>query len=143
MPTITVPANLDSLETARDYLSKAISPEFRAQTDNVLLTAEELLVNVFSYAYPVGEDGPAKVGLEYRGEGEARKLVFCVTDWGKPFNPFEEAPVPDVTLDLESRPVGGLGIFLIKQVSEEQHYEYRDGANCIRIVFGLTPKTAP
>lgn len=142
MPTITVPAKLDSLNVARDYLQKAIPPQFAAQTDNVLLTAEELLVNVFSYAYPDGTNGRAKIGLEIEGEGNAQMLYFCVSDWGSPFNPFEEAKTPDISLDLDSRPIGGLGIFLIKQISETQHYEYTDGANCIRIGFGLTPKSA-
>ena len=66
-------------------------------------------------------------------------LQFTVRDWGEPFNPFEEAPVPDLTLDIEGRPIGGLGIFLIKQVSQKQCWTYEDGTNYIRILFGRTP----
>lgn len=59
-------------------------------------------------------------------------------DWGEPFNPFEEVPDPDLTLDVEARPVGGLGIFLIKQVSARQEWAYEEGANTIHIYFRPT-----
>ena len=121
MPTIKVPARLENLDVAKEYLKKAIPEAFAAQTSNVLLVAEELLVNVFSYAYPEGFEGEAAVSLDVVNFDGEDKLVFKVIDWGAPFNPFEEAPVPDLTLDIDSRPVGGLGIFLIKQVSEKQN----------------------
>lgn len=139
MPTIKVPARLENLDVAKEYLKKAIPEAFAAQTSNVLLVAEELLVNVFSYAYPEGFEGEAAVSLDVVNFDGEDKLVFKVIDWGAPFNPFEEAPVPDLTLDIDSRPVGGLGIFLIKQVSEKQTYRYIDDANSIWIVFGKTP----
>ncbi|MDY6010496.1 MAG: ATP-binding protein [Duodenibacillus sp.] len=139
MPTIKVPARLENLDVAKEYLKKAIPEAFAAQTSNVLLVAEELLVNVFSYAYPEGVEGEAAVSLDVVNFDGEDKLVFKVIDWGEPFNPFEEAPVPDLTLDIDSRPVGGLGIFLIKQVSEKQTYRYIDNANSIWIVFGKTP----
>ena len=140
MPTITVPASLDNLEPTKAYLKKNIPVEFAAQTTNVLLVAEELLVNVFSYAYPEGTEGRAIVSVEVQ---QPDRLIFTVKDWGAAFNPFEEAPVPDLTLDLNSRPVGGLGIFLIKQVSDTQEWKYVDGANIITISFGRTPKEVP
>ena len=139
MPTIRVPACLENLDAAKEYLKNAIPEAFAAQTSNVLLDAEELLVNVFSYAYPAGVEGEAAISLDVVDFDGEDKLVFKVTDWGEPFNPFEEAPVPDLTLDIDSRPVGGLGIFLIKQVSEKQTYRYIDNANSIWIVFGKTP----
>ena len=139
MPTIKVPARLENLDVAKEYLKKAIPEAFAAQTSNVLLVAEERLVNVFSYAYPEGFEGEAAVSLDVVNFDGEDKLVFKVIDWGEPFNPFEEAPVPDLTLDIDSRPVGGLGIFLIKQVSEKQTYRYIDNANSIWIVFGKTP----
>ena len=142
MPTITVPAKLDNLTAAKDYIKASIPSEFRAQTSNVLLVAEELLVNVFSYAYPEGVEGEAAISLDVVDFDGVDKLVFKVVDWGEPFNPFEEAPEPDLTLDIDSRPIGGLGIFLIKQVSEKQTYRYIDKTNSIWIVFGKTPKEA-
>ncbi len=139
MPTITVPAKMENLDTAKDYLKSQIPPDFAAQTANVILVAEELLVNVFSYAYPDGTEGEAAISLGLTEDDGEEKLLFTVRDWGDAFNPFEEAPVPDLSLDIEGRPIGGLGIFLIKQVSEKQFWSYEDGTNYIRILFGKTP----
>lgn len=142
MPTITVPATIDHLTPAKEYLREAIPPEFAAQTSNVLLVAEELLMNVFSYAYPNGSEGRASVSLDKRLVEGKEMLVFTVTDWGEPFNPFEEVNAPDLSLDIDSRPVGGLGVFLIKQVSERQTYAYVDGTNHIEIFFEKEPIAA-
>lgn len=136
MPSITVPATLSNLAAAQDYLKAHIPPAFAAQTANVLLVAEELLVNVFSYAYPEGAEGKAEIRLEVRGE----RLVFTVRDWGAPFNPFTEAPAPDLTSDIDTRPMGGLGIYLIRKVSEHQAYAYEAGANTITIDFAREPR---
>ena len=140
MPTITVPARIENLGPTKDYLKKAIPPAFALQTTNVLLAAEELLVNVFSYAYPAGSEGKAEVSLNVRTIDGEEKLVFEVKDWGDVFNPFEEAPVPDINAPLDDRPMGGLGIFLIKQISEKQSWRHEAGANCIELIFGKTPK---
>ena len=139
MPTIVVPAKMDHLDDAKDYLKKAIPPAYAQQTANVILVAEELLVNVFSYAYPAGAEGEAEISISLVENDGEEMLQFTVRDWGEPFNPFEEAPVPDLTLDIEGRPIGGLGIFLIKQVSQKQCWTYEDGTNYIRILFGRTP----
>ena len=102
-------------------------------------------MNVFSYAYPEGDTGEAQINLETvpaptteNGGAAEEWLVFTVRDWGEPFNPFEEVPDPDLTLDVEARPVGGLGIFLIKQVSARQDWAYEEGANTIHIYFRPT-----
>ena len=139
MPTIVVPAKMDHLDDAKDYLKKAIPPAYAQQTPNVILVAEELLVNVFSYAYPDGAEGEAEISIGLVEDDGEEMLQFTVRDWGEPFNPFEEAPAPDLTLDIEGRPIGGLGIFLIKQVSQKQCWTYEDGTNYLRILFGRTP----
>lgn len=142
MPTIVVPAKMEHLEDAKEYLRGQIPPEFAAQATNVILVAEELLVNVFSYAYPDGTEGEAEISLGLAElEGEPM-LLFTVRDWGAAFNPFEEAPQPDLSLDVEGRPIGGLGVFLIKQVSQRQFWSYENGTNFIRIFFSKTPRQA-
>lgn len=140
MPTLTVPARIENLAPTKAYLQAALPKAYAAQAASVLLVAEELLVNVFSYAYPEGTEGEATLSLDLEGSGDDEALVFTVRDWGEAFNPFEEVPVPDLTLDVEGRPMGGLGIYLIKQVSEAQSWKYENGSNVIRIVFGREPK---
>ena len=75
MPTIVVPAKMDHLDDAKDYLKKAIPPAYAQQTANVILVAEELLVNVFSYAYPDGAEGEAEISIGLVEDGfEAREV---------------------------------------------------------------------
>ncbi len=142
MPSVTVPARLENLQTVKEYLQQAIPEDYARQSDNVLLVAEELLVNVFSYAYPPGTEGEAQVSLEVEKHDDKEKLVFSVRDWGTSFNPFEEVADPDLTMGIEERPIGGLGIFLIRQVSEAQFWEYTDNMNHIRIIFAKDSEKA-
>ena len=135
MPQLKLPATLDQLGPVNEFLAAHTPEAYRALKGNIELVAEELLVNVFSYAYPEGTEGRAEVGLrEVRFDG-ADQLCFSVKDWGTPFNPFEEVESPDLTLDTESRPIGGLGIFLIRSVSAHQAYCRDDDANIIEVYF--------
>ena len=114
MPQLRLPATLEQLGPVNEFLAAHTPETYRALKSSIELVAEELLVNVFSYAYPEGTEGRAEIGLREVYFDGAWLLCFSVKDWGRPFNPFEEAKSPDLTLDAESRPIGGLGIFLIR-----------------------------
>ena len=135
MPQLNVPARLEHLAVVNEFLAANIPAKFAAVKPNLELVAEELLVNVFSYAYPEGTEGRAEVGLREVHFDGADLLCFTVKDWGTPFNPFEEAESPDLTLDTESRPIGGLGIFLIRSVTAHQAYCRDEDANIIEVYF--------
>lgn len=89
----------------------------------VELAAEEIFINVASYAYPDGA-GEAVVGWEIH-DGELT-LVFC--DRGIPYNPLEK-PDPDINAGADEREIGGLGIFMAKQYMDSMDYCYEDGEN--------------
>lgn len=94
---------------------------------NLNLALEEAMTNVVLYAYP-GQEGQ-KVTLEAKyADGQ---LIFVLSDTGVPFNPLEEAAEPDLTLDAEDRPIGGLGVFLVKQLMTSVEYAYADGKNIL------------
>ena len=137
MPQLNVPARLEHLAVVNEFLAANIPAKFAAVKPNLELVAEELLVNVFSYAYPEGTVGRAEVTLRTVWFDDEETLCFSVKDWGSPFNPFAEALAPDLSLDTESRPIGGLGIYLIKNVSAHHAYCLEEGANCIDIFFCL------
>ena len=59
-----------------------------------------------------------------------------------PFDPFLEAPKPDTSLDIEERPVGGLGVHLVKNVSAHHCYSGTDGENTIELYFKMPPDEA-
>ena len=115
MATLSVPASLEQLANVNTFIHETIPSSYRPLIPQVELAAEELLVNVFSYAYP-DVPGEAQVACREVRLDNVPYFCFKVQDWGAPFDPFLEAPVPDVSLGVDERPVGGLGIHLIKSV---------------------------
>lgn len=96
--------------------------------NSVNLALEEALVNSIQYAYPEGKDG--RISLTAYWDEARHTLRFVQKDQGVPFDPTmaEEA---DITSSLEDRPIGGLGIFLVKQIMDEVEYEYQDLSNIL------------
>lgn len=136
MATLSVPASLEQLVHVNAFIHEHIPPQYAPLTPQVELAAEELLVNVFSYAYP---DMPGEAQVDCREVQLDNVPYFCfsVRDWGARFDPFLEAPEPDISLGVEERPVGGLGIHLIKSIVAHYAYSYYDKSNCIELYFAL------
>lgn len=93
------------------------------------LALEEAVTNVMMYAYPAGETGPVEVTAERDGG----RLVFTVTDAGVPFDP-TAVPDADISLGVAERPIGGLGIFLVRRIMDSVRYERRGGRNVLTLV---------
>ena len=93
------------------------------------LAVEEAVVNVMKYAYPAGTAGTVNIRVRSNGSW----LKFILTDAGVPFDPTQK-PVPDITLPAEQRPVGGLGILLIRKAMDTVRYEYTDGKNILTLI---------
>ncbi len=92
------------------------------------LALEEAVTNVMMYAYPAGESGTVEIEVDARED----RMVFRLTDAGVPFDP-TAAPAADITLGVEERPIGGLGIFLVRQIMDSVVYERRDGRNILTL----------
>ena len=137
MATLSVPATLEQLASVNSFIVQNTPSEFAPLIGNIQLVAEEILVNILSYAYPEGEMGKAEVVCRSVFFDGAPFLCLAVRDWGSPFNPFAETAAPDLTLDTESRPIGGLGIHLIKSVTAHQAYSWTDNSNLIETYFSL------
>jgi len=101
-------------------------------TMSLNLALEEAVTNVMMYAYPEGTVGLVVVEASL----EEGCLVFVLRDKGKPFDP-TAAPEADITLGVEERPIGGLGIFLVRQIMDSVRY-VREGDENVLI---LTKKT--
>ena len=121
------PAAYEAYPQAAAFIKEALRDYPRMQS--VLLIFEEQFANIASYAYP-GSKGEAAVSLRYGTAG----VTLTVSDTGIPFNPLD-APEIDTSLSLEERPVGGLGIHLVKQMADELTYRYADGKNILTAVF--------
>ena len=93
----------------------------------------ELVTNIVNYAYPDGENDYLDVEIMH---GE-KLVTIRFHDGGIPFNPLEKAP-SDITLPMDQRPIGGLGILLVVQKVDAIAYEYINGENVLTISFKIT-----
>ena len=91
------------------------------------LSVEEIFVNIASYAYEGGK-GEAEMTLDFSETDNMFTVTF--RDSGFPYDPLAKED-PDVTLALEDRKIGGLGIFMVKKNMDEMSYEYKDGQNVL------------
>lgn len=94
----------------------------------IRLSVEEVVENVVSYAYENGA-GYLEVCVE---KSEANMLTIQLKDEGKPFDPLA-MPDPDITLSAEDRKIGGLGIFLCKQMMDNVTYRFENNCNILTL----------
>lgn len=102
-------------------------------TMSLNLALEEAVSNVIMYAYPEGSDGLVDIEAIIRKD----MLRFIISDNGIAFDP-TAAPDADVNLDLEDRPIGGLGIFLVKSIMDTVSYQRSDGKNILTMTKKLS-----
>lgn len=96
------------------------------------IIVEELVTNVIDYGgVPAGKQA---VMVELSREDGL--LTIRITDSGHAYNPLLREE-PDTTLPAEQRPIGGLGVFFCKKLTDEQTYEHRDGRNVLVLVRKL------
>ena len=97
------------------------------------VAVEEIFVNIAHYAY-APDKGKATVRVEVSEDPVAVTITFV--DHGIPYDPLAKED-PDVELAAEDRPVGGLGIFMTKQLMDDVSYEYRDGQNILTLIKNM------
>ena len=86
------------------------------------------MVNCVQYAYAKGETG--EISLSIQWDNEKHELTFELRDKGVPFDP-TAAPDPDTTLSAEERPIGGLGILLVRKLMDTVSYSRQSGQNVL------------
>lgn len=125
----TFVASLEMIPAIVEYVSEAAA-EFGVHPKRVLhleLAVEEAAANICSYAYKVP---PGEVTLIIVQEAEMVRIELV--DAGIPFDPLT-METPDIKTELEKREVGGLGIFLIRRMLDEVHYNRRDDLNVLSL----------
>jgi sigma-B regulation protein RsbU (phosphoserine phosphatase) len=86
------------------------------------------VVNVINYAYPDGVIGD----IDITAEVEDGTITFTIVDGGVAFDPTAKSD-PDLTLAAEDRPIGGLGIHLVRQLMDSIGYERKDDKNILTL----------
>ena len=132
MKTLNLPAKMENLERLIQFvLSAAEELDFDMKLQNKLrLAAEEVLVNVISYAYP---DRNGEVTVSTEQTAGRKGLHVEVSDAGIPFDPLAK-PKPDLNVSVDERQIGGLGIFLVKELMDEVSYRRDNGRNILTFV---------
>ncbi|KIL99338.1 Serine phosphatase RsbU regulator of sigma subunit / Serine-protein kinase RsbW [Paramagnetospirillum magnetotacticum MS-1] len=110
-------------ELVDSFIEKHRLPEKLAFNLNVCL--DELITNIISYGYDDEDHHEILVEFVYDG----REFVTSIIDDAKEYNPFIEAPIPDLDLDVDDRPIGGLGVFLVKEFMDGTEYVHEAGRN--------------
>lgn len=123
------PACDDSLSDAIEFMEVELE-KLNCPADQVMqitMCLEEMFVNIAHYAY-VGdeENGVGEVVLQF--DSDSKSMSISLIDRGKPFNPLAKED-PDIDKPLDERPVGGLGIFMVKKCMDEVSYRREDDKN--------------
>ena len=131
---IRVPARLENLEKLIDFtLSCLTSAGIDKETVwEIHLAVDEACSNSIKYAYPDGQAGDIELSCRL----DRQLATVTIRDWGIVFNPLEVKP-PDLNLDIDERPIGGLGIYLMKKFSDRVEYRREDGSNFLTIIKKL------
>jgi sigma-B regulation protein RsbU (phosphoserine phosphatase) len=118
-----------------DFVKRIVEKlEIGAPLDKHLrLAVEEAVVNVMNYAYPLDIEGEIRV----KATSDGHTIKFFIIDSGVAFDP-TEAEKADTTLSAEDRPIGGLGILLVRQLMDSINYERVDGQNILTLIKNYT-----
>lgn len=127
---LTIENDLSHISQVNDFVTEfCYKLNFdKSDTTNMRLAIEEAVVNIINYAYPEGEKGD--IGIVASATNDTLKWV--ITDNGKHFAP-TDAPDVDTSLSAEDRQIGGLGIFLVRQLMDTINYERIDGKNVLTL----------
>ncbi len=88
------------------------------------LVLEELGVNIVNYSGATGD-------IEILLVSDAERVTVEISDDGRPFNPLVDLETPDISAPLGDRPIGGLGVHLVRTMMDEMRYSREDGKNKI------------
>ena len=131
MEVLTVQATVENMDIVIGFVNQQLSalncsPGIRHQIDAAV---DEIFGNIARYAYP-SEAGHCTVSVE---TGQAPPWVAIrFTDQGIPYDPLSTR-APDITLPPEKRPIGGLGVFMVRKIMDEVKYEFTGGKNTLII----------
>jgi anti-sigma regulatory factor (Ser/Thr protein kinase) len=132
MKELRIDATIENLDRVLAFLDTELEGIDCPMKEQMQLdvAVEEIFVNIASYAYQPGT-GDALIQVESL-DGPKRVEVTFV-DSGVPYNPLLKED-PDVTLSVEERQIGGLGIYMVKKSMDDMTYEYKDNKNILKII---------
>jgi sigma-B regulation protein RsbU (phosphoserine phosphatase) len=128
--SLILPNDIDTIPQLNEFID-AVAEEMALDMSLAMslnLAIEEAVVNVMEYAYPDGEKGDVEIEVTV-DEGW---LTFIISDSGIAFDPTTKEDA-DTTLSAEERPIGGLGIFLVRQLMDTIEYQRTNDKNVLTL----------
>jgi sigma-B regulation protein RsbU (phosphoserine phosphatase) len=104
----------------------------KPEAKKLRLAVEEVVVNAMSYAYPPRTEGEITV----RCVAGNQRIKFYIIDRGTPLDPTETGKA-DTTLSAEERPIGGLGLLLVRELTDTINYERIDDKNILTLTLNI------
>jgi serine/threonine-protein kinase RsbW len=132
---LSVPANDEGIRATLDAFEDLAAAHglSKAVTWPVELTLDEVLANVVRHGLAGrGDSARVEVELSLDPAVEPPLCEVLVVDDGPEFDPLAQSDA-DTSLPLEDRPIGGLGITLVRRLMDAAEYERREGRNCLRL----------
>ena len=132
MQSVRFAAKFEFLDDIREFVGEIARHAGFGEKDvyNIQLATDEAASNIIEHAYEGMSDGV----LDLSCGTEKDTLTIILIDYGIPFDP-SAIPMPDLKADLSERKIGGLGIFLMRKLMDEVHYEPRkDKSNVLTMI---------
>lgn len=136
--TIEVDALTPNIDQVTGFVEKFLE-EKEAPMEFVMkinVVIDEIFSNIARYGFPEGEPSKVRITASINSDNQ---FVLVFIDNGIPYNPLAKED-PDITLSAEDRPIGGLGIFIVKKIMDEMLYERSNNRNILSLKKNLTSK---
>ena len=130
--SMTLRADGAAMGAIRDFIAAFAAANRFSDDDRarVLIVVEEHVTNIVKYGYPAGaQPGSIEINLALEGD----QLTIGIADDGQEFDPFNQ-PGPDLDESLEDRPIGRLGLHIIKSLTDEARYDRVGNRNVVKLV---------
>jgi anti-sigma regulatory factor (Ser/Thr protein kinase) len=122
MKTVQFAAKFEYLDEIREFVGAIAREGGFSDKDvyNIQLATDEAASNIIEHAYEKIKDGLLELSCGVRDD----LITIVLIDHGESFDP-SEIPLPDLKADLSDRKIGGLGIFLMRKLMDDVHYEVK------------------
>ena len=131
MQTVTIKTRLEELTRLTEAVENLGEQEnwSLALVGKTNLVLEELAMNTINHGH---DEGLHEITVTFNSTDDA--LTIDVVDDGKPFDPLNDAPIPDINAPIHERTVGGLGVLLVRKLMDELTYRREEGRNHLTLV---------
>ena len=139
MRELTIEATPDNVDKALQFVDEMLEEYGCGAQEQAAIdvAVDELFANIAHYAYNP-TTGYATVRVDVKNDPLAVEISFV--DNGVPYDPLARQD-PDTTLSIDDRPIGGLGILIVKKSMDAVNYEYKDGKNILTIKKSFSKRT--